>query len=532
MLTINNISDKYSALLAFSKKHFNKIALIAYITAMACFLILLFYRLFFLHPNNEFIADHNFIFRFSYVMRFFIKAIPLSLLLLALTRKIPIHRMFLVTALSIGILYALLITPMSVPDESFHYFSSLRISNALTLNFEPTIRYNDADFAHLVGHHNVPSAYLRLTDPVFADPGDVILLTHSYSVAYPLQYAPQAVGLTLGRLFNLNFIWRYHLGTMFNLVFFVLCGFFAIKKMPFAKPMIFIIAMLPMTMHQAASFSSDGFINGLSLLLVACIFHSIYKKGPITSSEIAWIIATSTLLAPAKTVYFLLVFLALLIPKERFVSKKSHIITKSFMLGAGLFAILIFNLPHILSVAQSDGYNWEGGVNYTIGDLLRSPFNTLRIFRNTFVENLYFYVYSTFGRFLSGLNLHTPMWMSNVFIVLLGLSGLKNKSDDNENTFEFLLRKRHKFTMLIVSMSIIFLAMLSMLLGWTSNWRDVIQGVQGRYFIPILLPLFLLMQNKTLVLTKNIDKYLICTVFLLHSRVLNSILGQTIARLG
>jgi len=529
---MSHIFDRYATLLTFSKKHFKKIALIAYIVAMTCSLMLLCYRLLFLHSNSEIVADYTFIFVFSYVIRFFIAAIPLSLLFIMLTCKIPIHRMFLITALSIGILYAVLITPMSVPDGRFHYFSSLRVSNALTLNFEPTARQNDADFTHIRGHYNVPTAYLRFTDPVFANPGDVIPMTYSHSVTYPLQYAPQAAGLTLGRLINLNFIWRYHLGAIFNLVFFALCGFLAIKKMPFAKPMIFIIAMLPMAMQQASSFSSDGFINGLSLLLVACIFNSICKEGTITKSEIAWIIATSILLAPAKTVYFLLVFLALLIPKERFGNTKSHIITKSLMLSVGLCAILLFNLPHILSVAQSYGYNWEGGVNYTIGDLLSNPLHAIRIFRSTLSIHSRSLVYQTFGHYLSGLNLNPPIWISNTFIVLLCLAGLKNKSDENEDTFKFLLRKRHKFTMLTVSLLIIFLIMLSMLLGWTSNWHNVIQGIQGRYFIPVLLPLFLLMQNKTLVLTKNVDKYLICTIFLLHCKTMSSVLDQTMARLA
>lgn len=57
------------------------------------------------------------------------------------------------------------------------------------------------------------------------------------------------------------------------------------------------------------------------------------------------------------------------------------------------------------------------------------------------------------------------------------------------------------------------LVMLSMLIAWTPLSSRVINGVQGRYFLPFLPVLLLALKNDTVVLTKNLNRsilYLMC----------------------
>ena len=51
--------------------------------------------------------------------------------------------------------------------------------------------------------------------------------------------------------------------------------------------------------------------------------------------------------------------------------------------------------------------------------------------------------------------------------------------------------------------------MLLLCIGWTPAGSPFIQGVQGRYFISILPLVMLAVRNNTLVLKKDIDRYLV-----------------------
>jgi uncharacterized membrane protein len=346
-----------------------------------------------------------------------------------------------------------------------------------------------------------------------------------FGTEYPLQYIPQLAGVALAKLFRLNFIWLFYLGRLGNLLFYVVCTTIAIKKMPFQKHLVFIIALLPISMQQAASYSYDGFINALSILLVACILHSIYQKGLIRRQEVLWIVVVSALLAPAKVIYFLLTFLVLLIPQERFPDKRSRIRTLAIILGIGFLPILIFSLPRIFSMAEGSAYNWEGGVNYSIADIINNPLHTLFVFANTIRVFGEFYVFSALGQYLSGLSMVLNRWIFEAYGLVLLLACLKGDEEC------LLVERKHKALLLFASLAIFLLLLLSMFLGWTSNYRDAIEGVQGRYLIPVMLPILLSLRNRIVILHKDIARYLCCFVFLLSQIVLWDALTFTIAKL-
>ena len=57
--------------------------------------------------------------------------------------------------------------------------------------------------------------------------------------------------------------------------------------------------------------------------------------------------------------------------------------------------------------------------------------------------------------------------------------------------------------------------MLSMMLAWTPISSKVIQGVQGRYFLPFLPVLLMSLKNDTLVLTREGNRktlYMMCSM--------------------
>ena len=60
----------------------------------------------------------------------------------------------------------------------------------------------------------------------------------------------------------------------------------------------------------------------------------------------------------------------------------------------------------------------------------------------------------------------------------------------------------------------------AMLLSWTSRDSQIIEGIQGRYFLPILPLFLLLLKNETVVLKRDISRGILYTFFCMDAYAL------------
>ena len=68
------------------------------------------------------------------------------------------------------------------------------------------------------------------------------------------------------------------------------------------------------------------------------------------------------------------------------------------------------------------------------------------------------------------------------------------------------------------------LVMLSMMLAWTSNTHDVILGIQGRYFIPVIPLFFMSLNNRLITIRKPIEKPVIVMGALINLYILGQVM--------
>ena len=66
-------------------------------------------------------------------------------------------------------------------------------------------------------------------------------------------YLPQAIGMLLAKLLDLNAIWLLWLGRLFNLIVYASIISLAIRKTPILKFPMLIVSILPLAIYQAAS---------------------------------------------------------------------------------------------------------------------------------------------------------------------------------------------------------------------------------------------------------------------------------------
>ena len=131
---------------------------------------------------------------------------------------------------------------------------------------------------------------------------------------------------------------------------------------------------------------------------------------------------------------------------------------------------------------------------------------TISLFLNTFVQKGWWYINTAIGSELGWLNILMPNWIINSWLGILLFSAIAEQSHREVFTSE------HKLLYFLISFGVIFIVMLTMALAWTPMGYEVIEGVQGRYYIPIIFLLLICLQNSKFYLKKNIVKILLVVI--------------------
>jgi uncharacterized membrane protein len=424
--------------------------------------------------------------------------------------------------LIIGLIYGLsflIVTPvLQVPDEYEHFYRALYVSEGHILpekvgNMsgvyipesvqETSSLISNQWFDHIkdndykLNFTSLLNINFNSQNRVFEDISRIAVITYS-----PVPYIISAFAISLGKLINLPPILLIYLGRLANLLSWIFLTYFAIKIIPIQKWTLFMIALIPMTLFEAASLSADSLIFGLSFIIVAVFFKFAFdeKKTTINKKDIYILLILLLLLSLSKQIYFALLFLIFLIPTEKFGKRKNMLFVTGFLfisiiLISGGWNLLVNNL-YVPIVPQISIY---GQIAYILGDPLRFPYALLK----TFYYRGFSYQLLFVGNFL--LDIPLPMWWIGLYVLSIIPVALLDKSRVN-------VVRAQKLISLAIFILIFILVCAFVYVSWTVVGQNIIDGIQGRYFIPILPLLFLLLfkirnfdnnKNKTFLWLKN-----------------------------
>jgi len=398
------------------------------------------------------------------------------------------EEMFLALAIPIGTFFFLALVPGVVPDEPFHYNIAYQMSKG---NFFLS-KYNEYVLnPKIASYTQVKEVILGNESIPFITSG----LTRSggYSI---LLYIPAAFGMFIAQLFGLPEILCVYAGSYCNFLMFLILGYLIIKYLPFGKLIGLVYLLNPMLIHQATSVSCDAVINSTCLLFISYVLNIKYS-----SKEINWkdgLILGILLLfvVVSKFAYFPLALLLLLIKDKLKIENKK--INKKIVVPIAVFSIL--SVLAFIYVKRINPVHTVGRVtsdvpvvvnnNYTKNEYLMSnPLNVIYLGFNTAIHYLDFYITSFAGRSLGWLNINIPETIVYFYLFLLVLTVFLSKE-------KYELTKKEKSIVLIIWALNVMVVMGGLYYGF-GNIRDIlINGVQGRYFIPMNLLLLLVMFNR------------------------------------
>ena len=306
---------------------------------------------------------------------------------------------------------------------------------------------------------------------------DVFATTPGTAYYFPLVYVPQTIGLGIGKALNIPVHFSYYLARIVTLIStaLVLALAFRIYSPSFTT---LAILLLPMSMFQVVSNSLDPFSSALSVLAIAC-FQRVMKSGQDTPRSVMILMASSLFVVATTRAH--LISMLLLPFVGAWASRKKWVWVVASVI---VFAVLVW-----MAVALPSAVDFRIQRAMTTGQVasayLHDPAELIAVLNRTlsdYVTRVGYWM-SFIGAFMG---VPVPFVVYDVLSVLLGGIVLLSLAGPMEIRQALLARG----ALLLCGMSSIFLVFLALLVSWNDYPAQIINGVQGRYFlIPVMMVL-------------------------------------------
>ncbi len=254
-----------------------------------------------------------------------------------------VPRLFLIFGALFGLAFLVLIPPNQVVDERAHLVRAYSVSEGrsvpdfLTPVPQPVIQMmewfrnvEDVDLAHRwitaedLGYwlHKPPNQ------------GRIENLSNGVANTYTgVPYLASGVAFAIARLVDLPPLALFDMGRLANLIVFLLLVYWSLQILPDFHLPLFGLALMPMTLVEAASLSADSVTLATSFLLIAYVLNLAFADTPRTLSWSEIAILTLLVLISALTKFNIwLVLLVLLIPQHKLRSRVNRYLLTALLL--------------------------------------------------------------------------------------------------------------------------------------------------------------------------------------------------------
>ena len=396
----------------------------------------------------------------------------------------PLERWFLLIGGVLGLLFILILPVGQAPDDIMHFQRAYGITEGALV---PSLIGENgeigsavpADVEEVLEKMPENGHYAELLSELGEGVAEKTDGAYNNAALYNFVcYIPQALAIMIGKLFSLSTAWLAYLARVFNFILWMVLVYFAIKMIPRFKKIVLFIALLPITLQEATSLAPDALTIGLGIYMISSVLHLAYdKKKLLKTGEIILLYVMAMVMGFCKIVYLPLMLLYLIIPDDRFGSKRK----KMIHLGIIWCVTAMLNLGWLMI---SSGFLMEFNPRVNSKDqvlwVLAHPFDYVITIVRTVAVNMELWMSNMLGMNLGAFafNLPNVMFLMSfaIFVVLF------MQRDET-----LVLRRFDRLICVGVFAAIVLLIFTSLYVQWTEVGASIIDGIQGRYFLPILL---------------------------------------------
>ena len=433
---------------------------------------------------------------------------------------------FFIVFMLTGVIYSIVMIPFSVQDEPSHFATAYLVSNEI-MGKQKYITGEEVAISQSAIHRmnwggSAQEQYQFWCDSSYTGHSDDNMSSaRLYSVDPNIPryvYWIPGFGITIFRLFHAPYQLIVLSGRWMNLLMCAILLLVAIRLNWGMRRSIIAISFLPVSSWLFASYSYDAWNLSWMILMFSFCMYCMRKNGTIGWKEILSFSCIAAITIPVKMIYIFMLFMVFLIPVQKW---RNHWKTWiSFIAGTLLvFMSLWYTRMHsAIAYATTDRVDnrsiTEGTAqlqSFTVSWLITHPMDTIKMYMYALYNHSEHYIYTSICGGWDGEAIYYYIAYAILFLMLVVFA--TDLSGEHIG-----IKKR------IISLGIcivqFFVILTTFILVYTHIPNDGsvadIQGVQGRYFLPILLFLPLIIKNKVIQVEEKNKKYVLAALVVLN----------------
>lgn len=319
----------------------------------------------------------------------------------------------------------------------------------------------------------------------------------------PGSYIPQVLGLLFANITTDNIFLYYFYGRFAAFFINTILIVAAINLLPDRRRLIFILSATPLFLSQIVSYSADGNLNSLSIFYAALIINNSHKEQIRIFNKII-IFICGIIISLSKVIYFPLVLLVLILQNKNFKNTKNAIIYKISSILSAIFCFTTWFM--IAQTYLFDGFNGRDiRPSMQMKYIITHPLLMISIVFRTIYHSILDWIGQISGATLAtGLIQYSyAIWVTFTILIAIELfTYSEEKYHNNSRSIKVIIG--------IIVILICVLTFSSLYVQWTPYKAMMISGIQGRYFIPLIIPISYIINRKYI--ESNIQKKLTYTL--------------------
>lgn len=368
--------------------------------------------------------------------------------------------------------------PFQVPDEVGHYWRAYTIARGeiipSMLNGRPSAAV-PLGVRQLVANLWLPTAgrpelkvgwsRLRAAVMIPLDRSDPVAVTVAAHYT-PVPYSAAALGCWIGDTFDMRPLFSFYLGRLLNAFALLILIYASMQRLQSGGFVIAAVGLLPMTLYLAGSYSPDAITIGMACYVTALVLNPQPGRRYWFS-----LFSSAFILSLCKPVYFLLPMVAIVASwSER---------KRNFYRYAGVVAAVIAGVGISAATARRGYFPMRTDIAIDTAAQMTyveaHPQRFVLLAVRDYVEHSAQYADHFVGH-LGWLDIQLPKVPVAIVFVSLMIVGLLTPGAPN------LATRIAAWAVILVSCLLISL---SQYLVWTRVGANAIEGMQGRYLLPL-----------------------------------------------
>ena len=418
---------------------------------------------------------------------------------------------FLIISLVCGIIFVVAIPTNKVGwDEETHFKRAYELAiypgeENLTEQIEGQFRadtpYNYPFYQP--GSYEEKRQLDSVLDNYYENKKGTVLVKGEFLNIYNIGLIPHACAIKMARYMGMSFHIMYLAGRMAGLLLYIITMFWAIKIIPTGKRMLLFIALTPTSIFLATTYTYDTMVFGFVSVFIALIMREwIEREGCINARNIVTGNAIFLIGCLPKAIYAPLALIPLLLQGDRYKNKKQKMIARVSSVIVFHLLFSSFFVPQLLN-PESAGDPRGEGVNSPAQTalILHKPVTYICVAMKNIFRTLPDYMFGTDSfRLLGHLGEAKFMYLVPIMAVFLLLTDFEWDKMKKINI-------RDRICIFVLCMMSIGLIWTALYISFTKVGVTKIEGVQGRYYRPLLWIIYLVFSSKYVQVNISTKRY-------------------------